>query len=77
MMKQNLSLSSGIVSLIRSRDSSALIVTGYELDDRDSINGSGPFFSFPKAPGPALGSTQTSLQCVSAAYAPRAKRHEQ
>ena len=73
MMKQNLSLSSGIVSLIRSRDSSARIVTGYELDDRDSINGSGHFLFLPKASGPALGCTQNSLQRVSAAFA---KRHE-
>jgi hypothetical protein len=42
-INKNLSLSSGIVSLIRSRDSSAVIVTGYELDDRGSVNGNGHF----------------------------------
>jgi hypothetical protein len=53
-----------------SRDSSVDIGTGYGLDDRVSIPGSGKIFLFSIAFRPALGSTQPPLKCVPGALSP-------
>jgi hypothetical protein len=60
----------------RSRNSSASIATGYELDRSGSIPGKGIFFLFSTASIPVLGATQPPIQWVPGALSPGVKRPE-
>jgi hypothetical protein len=56
-----------VVFILRNRDSSVSIATGYELDGRGSIPGRAKFFLFSTASRPALVPTQSAVQWVTEA----------
>jgi hypothetical protein len=59
--------------LIKSRNSSVGMATGYGLDGRDSIPNRGKVFLFFTASRPALGPAQFPIQRVEGAISPRVK----